>query len=323
MAETANIARMAEVLAKDVFSRFLWTPVGGLNQNWACLKSEQHQRATHPSDVVLFYDEPYSVRRTYVNCDLKSYSRPSITLGAVATALQSLALALSCAEVSDEWRKMYMHEGKTPDVIGLLFIYNHDGEYDKDFDRILTALKNEKLAIPKGSRIFILGPRDIQWLDNVRYELTYMRGIGEIPSETLCRFYYPELVRKKKVQPRLARAATLEMLKGPWIILEYDQTPGRKAGYVVFYKRRGESAEEFLYLIDYLMHYQRVNENFDITIRTLDPDPNAAAHFSRAVNEFIEVYEGEEEIALLLRAIKYQRINSVHTSFSDVDLGML
>lgn len=323
MAETANIAKMAEMLSRDVFSRFLWESVGGWNQNWPCLKSEEHKHTSHPSDAVFFYDEPYSVRRTYINCDLKSYARNSITLGAVLSAMQSLALTLSCAEISDEWRKKYMHEGKTPDVVGLLFIYNHDGEYDKDFDKILSSLKHEKLDLPKGSRIFILGPRDIQWLDNVRYEVTHMRGVGELPAENACQYYYPELVRKKNVQPALARAATLEMLTGPWIVLQYAKAGQHKAGYVVFYKRRGETAEEFLYLIDYLTHFQRINTEVDIKVRTLDPDPNAAANFDRAVSEYIETYEGGEEIAHLLKAIQYQRINTIHTSFSDTDVGMI
>src|SRR5207247_3006897 len=69
-------------------------------------------RKTHPSDVVFYYDEPYAVRRTYVNCDLKSYARSSITAGGVLSALESLAESISCIELSDTWRKMYIHEDR-------------------------------------------------------------------------------------------------------------------------------------------------------------------------------------------------------------------
>ena len=46
------------------------------------------------------------------------------------------------------------------------------------------------------------------------------------------------------------------MLTGAWITLAYDAIEERKPGIVVFYARKGETTEEFLYLIDYLMHYQ-------------------------------------------------------------------
>ena len=50
--------------------------------------------ATHPTDVVFYYDEPYSNHRTYINCDLKSYAANTIQKGEVRKAVQSLARAL-------------------------------------------------------------------------------------------------------------------------------------------------------------------------------------------------------------------------------------
>jgi hypothetical protein len=303
MAETNNIARVAELVSNTLFARYLWRTTGGWNQNWPCEDSRHAPRKTHPSDVVFYYDEPYTVRRTYVNCDLKSYASNTITAGAVLSALETLAQAISCIELSDEWRKMYIHDGYIPAISGLLFIYNHDGEYDKNFDHILAQVKHEKFQIPRGTQIAILGPRQIQWLDNVRYEMVYMRGIGELPDESSCRFEYPNLVRKKKLQVRQARAATIEMLLGPWITLGYDGFGERRPGYVVFHVGKGDSAEEFLYLIDYLMHYQMVRPGIDIRVRTLDPDPNSAALFNRAIDEYTENFHGGEEIASLLRGI--------------------
>ena len=40
------------------------------NINWPCENQEKHEVKTHPSDVVFWYEEPYSQSRTYVNCDL-------------------------------------------------------------------------------------------------------------------------------------------------------------------------------------------------------------------------------------------------------------
>ena len=58
MAETANIAKMAEKLSKEVFAEFLWQKTGSTNINWPCEDEERHGKKTHPSDVVFYYDEP-------------------------------------------------------------------------------------------------------------------------------------------------------------------------------------------------------------------------------------------------------------------------
>jgi len=322
MAETNNIAQMAEMVANNLFARYFWHTTGAWNQNWPCEDKLHAPRKTHPSDVVFYYDEPYMMRRTYVNCDLKSYAKTTITAGAVLSALGTLADSISCIELSETWRKMYIHDGFTPAIAGMLFIYNHDGEYDKNFDHILSQIQDERIRIPRGTQIAILGPKQIAWLDNVRYEMVYMRGNGELPSESSCRFEYPNLVRKKKLQVQQARAATIDLLLGPWLTLGYDAFGDRKPGYVVFYARSGASAEEFLYLIDYLMDYQMVRPGIDIKVRALDPDPNSAAYFKRAVDEYIANFKGGDEITTLLQTIDYRQIEQVHRTFSEVEIGM-
>lgn len=126
MVETVNTAKMAEKLCDELFGEFFWTKVGPTNANWKCAMPEIHNVATHPSDVVYFYDEPYSLRRTYIQCDLKSYAKGSITSTAIRSALESLALQVSCAEMSDEWRSLYAHDHATYTITGLLVVYNHD-----------------------------------------------------------------------------------------------------------------------------------------------------------------------------------------------------
>ncbi len=322
MAETNNIAQIAEIVSNSLFARYFWKTTGGRNQNWPCENELHSPRKTHPSDVVFYYDEPYVLRRTYVNCDLKSYARNSITAGSVLSALEALAQSISCIELSETWRKKYVHDGVSPTVSGLLFVYNHDGEYDRTFDHVLSQIQDERLCIPRGTQVAILGPKQIEWLDNVQYEMVHMRGSGELPTESLCRFEYPNLVRKRKLQVQQAKAATIDMLLGPWIILGYDAFGDRKPGYVVFYSGRGECAEEFLYVIDYLMHYQMVRPEIDIRIRTLDPDPNSAAYFERAVHEYIANFKGGDDFAKLLQAIDYRQIEKVHRTFSEIEIGM-
>ena len=324
MAETANIAKMAEKLSKELFAEFFWNKIGSTNINWPCEDEEGHKAKTHPSDVVFYYDEPYTQARTYVNCDLKSYGKGSITLGAIRSAIESLARALSCAEKSEAFRTNFFHEHISPEICGLLFVYNHDGEYDKDFSALLGQIKNEKLDIPSQSKIVVLGPSDIYWLNNIHHEVAYMRGgAAELPDREHCRYFYPHLVRRKNVQLEHARAATLEMLTAPWVILSYiNPKKQNRKGFVIFYRKRGESVDEFLYLIDYLMHYQVLVEDTDVFIKTLDAHPSAAAHFSKAKDQYVEEYDGGADISERLNAIEFAQINNVRTRFSDIELGM-
>jgi hypothetical protein len=218
---------------------------------------------------------------------------------------------------------MYIDKNVNASIVGLLFVYNHDGEYDKDFDSTLSSIKEDELQIPRGSRIIVLGPRQIHWLNNVHHDIVYMRGDnGKLPGEDLCRFYYPELVRKKVVQRSQAKAATLEMLTGPWITLEYGERGSNQFGYVIYYRHRGEAIEEFLYLLDYIMHYQMLDKGVPIALKILDPHPNAPALFKRAVSQYIDDYEGGEEMATLLSQIEYSPITNIVNQFSLVHLGM-
>jgi hypothetical protein len=348
-----------ELLAQKLFGRFIWFDTGGWNQNWKCVKddhvskkrvkktpkassasadsdavesaattSETGEAAktvkilSHPSDVVFYYDEPYRLIRTYVNTDLKSYKKGSITSTAIASAIESLALTLECAELSEEWREKFVHDEKSYEIAGLLFIYNHDGEYDKDFDQVLAKVNHEKLKIPKDSKIFIFGPSHIRWLDNIRHDLSGLYSEHLLPHEDQWSFYYPDLVRKKKIQAS-GRAATLEMLSDPYIILSYPSFESRPPGYVVYYRGSGKRAEEFLYLLDHLTHYQMVKSSIDIRIRMLDADENAPAKFSRAIDEFIENFDGEDsDLAKLLRAIKFDIMPQVSSQFSQTKIGM-
>ena len=74
--------------------------------------------------------------RTYVACDLKSYAVSSISRNAVSIAAVKLARAVSCAEKSAEWQQRYLHQNVTPQLCALLFVYNHDGDYDSDFQNL-------------------------------------------------------------------------------------------------------------------------------------------------------------------------------------------
>lgn len=329
MAETSKIALMAMKLSDDVFSEFFWTKVGPEDQNWPCEDKDHHRVDTHPADVVFYYDEPYSQRRTFVHCDLKSYAKGSITANAIQGAVASLAKQIACAEKSESWRDLYMHGNVTPDVCGLLFIYNHDGEYDKDFSSLLDGVKNKDLMLPKGTRLFVLGPRDVFWIDNVRYDIRQLRGAAgpnALPSAQHCKFFYPQLDGRANLHPEKARAATLEMLTSPWIVFEYKHGQNlAQRGVIVFYRQSGETEEEFMYLLDFLRRYQVMEDATKVEVRSIATDVAAAARFQKAKQRYIEslVDNGHStELAANVNAISYTKMTQIVTEFSSIDLGM-
>lgn len=329
MAETSKIALMAMKLSEELFSEFFWNKVGPEDQNWPCEDTEHHVVATHPADVVFYYDEPYSLKRTFIHCDLKSYAKNTITPTAVHGAIESLAKQVACAEKSEKWREPYMHGNVTPDVCGMLFVYNHDGAYDKDFSPYLSTVKDEKLPLPKGARLFVLGPRDIFWLDNVRYDIRQLRGaagVAALPAGQHCKYFYPQLDGRANLQPDKARAATLEMLTSPWIVMEYRHGRNHsQRGFIVYYRRSGETEEEFMYLLDFLRHYQVLEEGTKVEVRSLEGDAAAASRFQKAQQRYVESLGDNAhatELAAKVSAIKYTKMTQVITDFSTIDLGM-
>ena len=320
---------MAVKLSDEVFSEFFWQKVGPEDQNWPCEDPEHHGVDTHPADVVFFYDEPYTLKRTFVHCDLKSYAKATINAGNVHGAIESPAKQIACAEKSEKWRDLYMHGGVTPDVCGLLFVYNHDGGYEKDFSTHLTTIKRDRLPLPKGARIVVLGPADIYWLDNVRHDIRQLRGAAAgttLPAANQCKYFYPQLDGRANLQPEKARAASLEMLTSPWIILEYKHGPGHSLrGFIVYYRRDGNNEEQFMYLLDYLRHYQVLAEGAKVEVRMLGGDPMAATRFQKAQHRYIEGLGDDSEtteLAAKVSEIKFAKIANTVTDFSTIDIGM-
>ena len=347
MGETANIAEIAARIADDLFGNFLWESRGPRDEGWPCEEPEEHSKhrkkkpaspkatsendsgdsaeadasVKHPTDVVFFYDEPYSLHRTYINCDLKSYAKTSIKKNEVKKAIESLARSIKCAEKSDVWRGRYVHEGVNAFYVGLLFVYNHDGEYNSSFDDLVSTLKTGNLDIPRNSKVIVVGPKDIFWLDNVSDEIFRMHGKGEIGPKAARRFFYPTLVLAKNVQPS-ARAATIEMLLGPWIVMKHQLEHKNKESVLVFFRGKGEQMEEFSLLIDYLMFHGLVDDGVDIVVRGFALQAEARVLFDKAIEDYIVRYDGGKEIRDRLKAITYRSMTEMRRSFSTSELGM-
>jgi hypothetical protein len=357
MSETANLAEIAAKVSTELFGTFMWETRGPRDEDWPCETPEEHGKrrkkkgakdgadpkdetsatdgaeaeaaeapvaplsVTHPTDIVFYYDEPYSNHRTYLNCDLKSYAAASIKKSEVRKAILSLTRAVSCLEKSAVWRDRYVLGDKNALFAGLLFVYNHDGEYNSRFDEILAEVNLANMDIPKGSKIIVLGPKEISWLDNVSDEILRMKGKDAIGPRETWRYFYPPLVLSKNVQPS-AKAAVIEMLTGPWIILRHRPKDKQKDAVLVFYRGPGAVIDEFSLLIDYLMFHGLVDDGVVISIRALVQNKEARALFEKAIDDYIVRFEGGDELSGLLKAIQYESMGFVRRQYSTAEIGM-
>lgn len=113
MSETGNIEDLAKIVAKDIFSWFKWQQAGLKDVNWDCVQ-DHHKKKTHPSDTVFSYIHPYTGDRIFLNTDLKSYAEGTIKPAAIRKAIQSLAMSVECANVSQDWQDKYITDDGVP-----------------------------------------------------------------------------------------------------------------------------------------------------------------------------------------------------------------
>ena len=166
MSETGNIEALAKLVSQDIFKWFKWDTCGLKDTDWRCVTTS-HKKRTHPADVVFYYDDPYSGKVIYLNTDLKSYKKGSITATSISKALSSLSISVECANVSEDWQDKYLvNDIGFDSVIGMLFIYNHDDEFDKDLTEIIDSVDFEKIQIPESVKILLLDPQKIRILFN-------------------------------------------------------------------------------------------------------------------------------------------------------------
>ncbi|GBG01588.1 hypothetical protein AZSI13_09150 [Azospira sp. I13] len=321
MAETENISKMAELLASAIFKELKWQQEAPLNTNYSCVLTESHGKKTHPADVVYWYKDPYKGSRIYVLTDLKSYARGSITADTVKGSVTNLALSVECAKISDEWRRRFISGSDNTDLVGMLFIFNHDQGWDAEFPTFLGKMFDEYPRIPSGVRLYIFGPQDIWYLNNIIFDMKALRGDGELPQLSDCSFLYPDLSRSKVVQDDWGCAATLECLKAPWQIIKYRMNDG-SIHLLIYYRGAGETVQEFIYLIDKLVHFQWVAMCATIRLRAPYASQNAAATFALAVKEYADPLGESTKDSEKLKKIRLETIQKVTPNFSEIEIGM-
>lgn len=325
MAETENIAKLAEDISQDIFKWLKWEQSSHFNVNYDCvLKEEHNDRKTHPTDTVFNYLDPYTGKRVYIQTDLKSYASKSITKTSTEKALISLSQSIQCSNLSSEWQTKFLDDdSEIFEVIGMLFIYNHDGEYDKDFFDLLQKINNERLNITKGQKIIVLDPSMIHYLHNIISDMKRLYADAKLPDIDNITYFYPDMVRTKRQDgDEWDRPATIEYITSRWLILKHKKSREQPEGYLIYYKNAGETIEEFVYLIDTLSNYQLLSEENNIKVRIFESNEEALNNFDKAKKQYIKSWGFDSNKKRSLEYISVERINTVTNTHNFMDIGM-
>lgn len=323
MSETGNIETMAKLVFDELFKYFKWSSSGPRDIDWECV-TDIHGKKTHPSDVVFYYDDPYSGMTVYQNVDLKSYAKSSIQVTSITKALKSLAIATECANISEDWQKLYLIKPDGFDqVSGILFIYNHDGDFDKNFQDHINTIDFEKIPISEFGSLTLMGPDLIEKLLNIVCDLKMLKGDDLLPSIENYTFFYPDLVRSRRNGDEWKKAATIEALTAPWLIIKHRGVEDKISdGFIIYYHPSGETIEEFIYLIDAMSHYQMLVSDYKIRVRLVNPSNFAISNFEKAKIEYMRIWGEDEARRKQMSRVECAQIKQFTTRFSEIEIGM-
>lgn len=295
-------------------------------------KKKEDISKQHPVDAVFYYQDPYENDLVFFNCDLKSYQESSITTTSLRSAINSLAESIHCASESEEWNTRYTRDFRG-EVRGLLFLLNHDGQYTKNVREYFYDQKNtveeqtvhiENLQLMPNQFIHIVDPDTVRYLTTIKKDVGTLTIDGRFPSNNQdWYFFYPDL-KKHRSSMVEESPATIEMLLGPFLMIKHKNfvplnTLGesRKEGFLIYYKCKGESKEEFMFFLDTLSSYQIFKENQRIQVRLINPHYHSKAEefFNNAINEYIECWNLNPNSAQILKNIEFEIISNIENNF--------
>ena len=327
--EMATIQRTASKISDEIFSVFKWRRTKREDMNYDCC-TQAHAKKTHPSDVVFYYVDPYEEEVVYLNTDLKSYGATSIKKGMVEDALTTLVLSVECANTSDSWHNKYVEDELLGyNVRGLLFLFNHDSLYDKDFyENIMSKIDLKKVINTSNTKIHLLNPYQISDIINISSDITSQIGSGNLPHPDEFIYYYPDLYLTRIKHPITSdTAATIEMITSPYVIIKHNRfnwgKTEKEEGYVIYYNQPGASPEEFIYFFDMLSSFQILTQGKRIRIRMsyFNPHEDAHHHFDRAKRNYSSHWlVGEED--RLFGQMDLKMIPKKVTDFNLEEIGM-
>lgn len=320
MGETSQIATFAYQLYADFFKAFGWKTTGHPDTNYSCTHQELHDRKQHSTDVVLSHPDTHNseVNISYLT-DLKSYSTSTLKNSRQITeVLVSLAKSVYCANFSEEWKKNYEILSNSCKIYGLLFVFNHDGEYDKNF---LQWLKNTRLAskfLPEDAGLFIFEPACIAHLNTVVNDIAVEVSKASFGDSTAYDFHIEPL----RTEPRTSLSfsfAPIQQLLSPILIVRFKK---EKNFYRLYYRNDASRPEEFEYLIAYLFHTQLIYTAEKIEISPTNPHEDASTNLTRGKELYVKSFKQFTEAKKLLNKISYKSITQVTRKFNYQKIGL-
>lgn len=328
MAETESIAKMAEVLSREIFRPFGWTNHPLYNENFACLNQEAHKLKTHPTDTVFSYYDPYLGKEIYLNTDLKSYClgtiaakvskgayKGDITKG-LPGILTSLGKASECHKVNSEWQSQYVDSRKPFEVHSLLFIFNHDDLYKADFSSALSRLSDHSLGLERRFRSYVIGPDRVNYLATVSNDFQIEQASGNLLFGRRFKFYLPDN-KIYLTTGQLTECLTIESLIGPFFFVITDDKKDPLT--LVYYDGSGDTEEEYIYLFDYLLSKNLVKPKGRILLKMANASDHAISKCVSAKKRFSEeswtFEEARESFEARLEGIEVVPITRVKNQF--------
>lgn len=329
MSETANIAQMAVQLAKSI-SRFAgWEQVGPNDIDWQCVQPH-HKKDTHPADAVYAYRDPYDGKLTQVLFDFKSLAAQSISARGIVAALKNLALSLDCAMVSDSFGDLFpTPHDEDKKVIACLFVYNHDHAYTKNLNNhIANNIKDDWPKLKAQSEIIILDPETLIYLNSIQNDYWVAKGQENIPNDAVG-FFQPDhqlQYHRRSCSNRYGAPLMLEQLVAPFHIIRYGTNQAGKEGYILYYRGKGETSDEFIHLIDYLFTYQVMDHASKIIFKLPNATNISPPNFQKAKKEYADMVAPNLTVAKMifdrLDIIDMMSIPTVKPQFFESEIGM-
>lgn len=352
MAETSEIAEMANKVSEELFEWFKWEKIPIMDQNFACHKVDKHflntdenKSKTHPVDVVFRYRDPYSGLFVYLNTDLKSYKKTSITTSMVRQALKSLAHTIECAAGSREWKEKYCLDQNSYEIRGMLFVYNHDGEFHKEFYDLFNPPKNtggklsggiklSSIPIARNQKIHIFEPLLINYMQTIIADMNELHHKSSFPKKDYIFFYPDQNLHKCLEGNQKLNPATVEAITAPFLFIKHDEVTTYNEetkkteqsfgkGFVIYFNKSGSNEYEFVYLFDILSKFQLLNKELTIRIRVAshNPDKNIMSKYQKAISIYARDWNFDDNKKELLNKIQFKIINITKSTFSTNELA--
>ena len=330
MAETINIAEIAVKISDDIFRWFKWKTHPLMDENFPCHKGEQHKVATticstHPVDVIYSYFDPYLNKTIYLNTDLKSYQKTTITPRKIRTAIKSLSRTIDCANSSPDWKDKYLNKPENYEIRGMLFVYNHDDKYDKFFARHFKDIRLGNLLDKKNQIIHILEPKRLKYLFDVVSDMQHLYANDTFPKHNYS-FFYPELYLHKRNGDTFKYAASIELLTSPYMIVSHEDFVVENEiiynkGYIIYYNREGSCEHEFMYLFDTLSRFQMLGSKIRIRVAYDEPHKNIKNNYRKAINSYVAAWGSDEYKRNEIESISFELIHSTKPNYRPGEIG--